>query len=75
MTILKLTKIGNVTAVVMPDDLLARLKLGTGDTLRAEETSNGGLLLTAGKPDRARISTMIDETMDEYDQTFRALAK
>ena len=75
MTTLKLTNLGQATAVVLPDDLLARLGVGPGDDLEATETSEGGLLLKAGDPDRQRKRAMIKSIMDRYDGALRELAK
>lgn len=38
---LKITTIGNSAGVVLPRELLARLRLGKGDTLYATETPDG----------------------------------
>ena len=38
---LKLVAIGNSTGVVLPKDVLARLKVGQGDTLSVVETQDG----------------------------------
>ena len=44
MTTLKLIAIGTSTGAVIPDDMLARLKVRNGDTLCAIETPEGYLL-------------------------------
>ena len=44
VTALKLTTIGTSTGVVIPKEMLARLKMGKGDTLYAIETAEGYLL-------------------------------
>jgi len=44
MTALKLTTIGTSTGAVIPKEMLARLKVGKGDTLYAIETAEGYLL-------------------------------
>ena len=41
MSALKLTQIGNSVGVILPKDLLARLKLEKGDTLFWTEAANG----------------------------------
>lgn len=41
MHMLKLTQIGNSVGVVLPKDVLARLKLEKGDTLFITETPDG----------------------------------
>lgn len=49
MTALKLTTIGTSTGAVIPKEMLARLKVGKGDTLYAIETA-GGYLITPYDP-------------------------
>ena len=41
MSALKLTQIGNSVGVILPKDMLARLKLEKGDTLHVTETPDG----------------------------------
>lgn len=38
---LKVTTIGNSTGVIMPKELLEKLRVGKGDTLFVTETANG----------------------------------
>ncbi|MGH6857559.1 MAG: AbrB/MazE/SpoVT family DNA-binding domain-containing protein [Methylocella sp.] len=44
MTALKLTAIGTSTGMVIPNEMLDRLKVGKGDALYAIETAEGYLL-------------------------------
>jgi putative addiction module antidote len=46
MTALKLTQIGNSVGVILPKELLARLKLEKGDSLYMNEAANGFMLST-----------------------------
>ena len=46
MSALKITQIGNSVGVILPKDLLARLKLEKGDTLFWTEAANGVNLST-----------------------------
>lgn len=41
MTTLKVTTIGNSTGVVLPQDILERLRVGEGDILHVVETPDG----------------------------------
>ncbi|MGN7725906.1 AbrB/MazE/SpoVT family DNA-binding domain-containing protein [Luteimonas sp. 22616] len=41
MTSLKLTRIGNSVGVVLPKDVLARLRLGEGDAVYLTESPDG----------------------------------
>lgn len=44
MSALKLTQIGNSVGVILPKELLARLKLEKGDTVFWSESANGVML-------------------------------
>lgn len=44
MSALKLTQIGNSVGVILPKEVLSRLKLEKGDTLFMRETANGFML-------------------------------
>jgi len=44
MTTLKLTQIGNSVGVILPKEILARLKVEKGDTLFVTESPDGVLL-------------------------------
>lgn len=46
MTTLKITTIGNSTGVILPKELLARLRVDKGDTIYATETPEGIVLRT-----------------------------
>lgn len=74
MVTLKLTKVGTATGAVIPDEMLTRLKVSPGDTLFAIETPNG-YLLTHDDPEVEEDFRLGCEFMDEYQETFRALAK
>ena len=70
---LKLRAIGSSTGVILPKELLQRLKVNKGDSLLAVETADG-YLLTRFDPgeDQLRIGL---EFMVENRDIFRALAK
>ena len=74
MHVLKLTQIGNSIGVILPKDVLARLKLGKGDVLHVTETPDG-LALTPYDPSFEEQLEMGREFMREFRDTFRALAK
>lgn len=74
MTTLKLISIGTSTGVVIPKEMLSRLKLGKGDTLYAVETAEG-YLLTPYDPAIEEQLKAGQEFMKEYRETFKALAK
>ena len=74
MTTLKLTQIGNSVGVILPKELLARLKLEKGDTLFVTDTP-GGVTLTPFDPTLDEQVALGREFMREYRDTFRQLAK
>ena len=74
MHALKLTQIGNSIGVILPKEVLARLKLSKGDLLHVTETPDG-LALTPYDPSFDEQLEMGREFMREYRDTFRALAK
>jgi putative addiction module antidote len=71
---LKLTAVGTSTGVVIPKEMLSRLKVAKGDTLFAVETPSG-YLLTPYDPAVEEQLTLGREFMAEYRETLRALAK
>jgi putative addiction module antidote len=74
MHALKLTQIGNSIGVILPKEVLARLKLEKGDLLHVTETPDG-LALTPYDPSFDEQLEIGREFMREYRDTFRALAK
>ena len=74
MTALKLTTIGTSTGAVIPKEMLARLKVGKGDTLY-ESKRLRVYLLTPYDPSIEEQLKAGQEFMKEYRETFKALAK
>lgn len=74
MTALKLTRIGNSLGVILPKEVLARLKVGQGDTLFVTDAANG-VALTPYDPALEQQLELGREFMHEYRDTFRQLAK
>jgi putative addiction module antidote len=74
MTALKLTQIGNSVGVILPKEVLARLKLEKGDTLFVSETV-GGIHLTPFDPTIDEQLKAGREFMHEFRETFHQLAK
>lgn len=74
MTALKLTQIGNSVGVILPKEILARLKLEKGDTVFVTEAANG-MLLTPYSPE---FEAQMDEArriMKKRRAVLRELAK
>lgn len=74
MTTLKLTAIGASTGVVIPKEMLARMKVGEGDVLHAVATPDGGYRLTPDPAFAAKMSKA-GEIMQRYRDTLHVLAK
>jgi putative addiction module antidote len=74
MAVLKLTAVGTSTGVVIPKEMLQRLKVAKGDTLFAIETPSG-YLLTPYDPKIEEQLKLAREVMSEYRETLRELAK
>ena len=74
MHALKLTQIGNSIGVILPKEVLARLKLSKGDLLHVTDTPDG-LALTPYDPSFDDQLEIGREFMREFRDTFRALAK
>ena len=71
---LKITKIGNSAGVVLPKELLARLRIGPGDAVYVTESPDG-LRLTAANPDFAASMELAEKIMREDRDILRVLAQ
>jgi putative addiction module antidote len=74
MTALKLTQIGNSVGVILPKDVLARLKLEKGDTVYLTEAGDG-LHLTPYSPAFEQQMTEARRVMKKRRDVLRELAK
>ena len=73
-TTLKLTTIGNSTGVILPKELLEKLRVGKGDVLHVLETPNG-IELTALDPEFARQMDVAERVMREDRDILHKLAQ
>jgi putative addiction module antidote len=71
---LKIKKIGNSAGVILPKELLARLRVGQGDTIYASEAPDG-IRLTAADPGFAEKMALAEKIMREDRDILRVLAK
>jgi len=74
MLALKLTQIGNSVGVILPKEMLSRLKLEKGDTVFCTDSAEG-VTLTPYDPTLAEQLIIGREFMREYRDTFHQLAK
>lgn len=73
-TSLKITKIGNSAGIILPKELLARLRVAPGDSLYVTESPDG-IRLTATNPDFAAKMELAEQIMREDRDILRVLAK
>ncbi len=71
---LKLRSVGTSTGMIVPKEMLARMKVREDDVLFAVETPEG-YLLTPYDPEVEKQLRVGREFMSNYRDTFRALAK
>jgi putative addiction module antidote len=74
MSALKLTQIGNSVGVILPKEVLARLKVQKGDTLFMSDAANGVTLSTYSPEFEAQM-TAARRIMKERRAVLHELAK
>jgi putative addiction module antidote len=74
MTTLKLTQIGNSVGVILPKEMLARLKVEKGDTLFVTDTPGGVTLTPFDEGFEAQLTTA-RRIMKRRRNVLRELAK
>jgi putative addiction module antidote len=73
--VLQIKKIGNSLGLILPRDLLARLKLTEGDKLHVVELTERGIKLTPYDPKHAEGMALARRSFRRYADAYRALAK
>ena len=73
--VLQIRKIGNSTGVILPKELLLRLRLQEGDRLHVVEEPDRGLHLTPYDPQHAKGMEIARRSFRTYANTYKALAK
>ncbi|HEX7028573.1 MAG TPA: AbrB/MazE/SpoVT family DNA-binding domain-containing protein [Gammaproteobacteria bacterium] len=71
---LKLTAIGNSVGVILPKEILERLRVDRGDELMVLETPDG-IMLTPFDPEFARQMDVAEKIMREDRDLLRKLAE
>ena len=74
MTTLKITSVGNSAGVLLPKELLTKLRVDKGDVLHVVETENG-IELTPYDPAFEAQLAVVEEIMREDRDILRKLAK
>ncbi|MGE0071693.1 MAG: AbrB/MazE/SpoVT family DNA-binding domain-containing protein [Thiomonas sp.] len=75
MSALKLTQIGNSVGIILPKELLARLKLEKGDTLFVTEAANGAVMLSPYSAEFEAQMQAARQLMKKRRNVLRELAK
>lgn len=71
---LKIRRFGNSSGVLLPKELLSRLRVGEGDTLYVTDSPEG-VRLTAADPDFEAQMELAEKIMREDRDILRVLAK
>lgn len=74
MITIKIREVGNSLGVVLPKELIARLRVAKGDKLFVQETVDG-LRLTAYDPEFQQQMEIAEMVMREDRDALRALSK
>jgi putative addiction module antidote len=73
--LLQVKKIGNSLGLILPKELLARLKLKEGDNLYVIEQTERGIKLSPYDPKHAKAMEIARRSFRKYADTYKALAK
>jgi putative addiction module antidote len=73
--LLQIKRIGNSVGLILPKDLLARLKLKEGDKLHVVEQTERGIKLSTYDPKHAKAMDIARRSFRKYADTYKALAK
>lgn len=73
--VLQVRKIGNSIGLILPKELLARLKLKEGDKLHVVEQPERGIKLTPYDPKHAEAMEIARRSFRKYADTYKALAE
>ena len=74
-TELKLTKVGDETMIALPREVLERLHVTAGDSVRLSETEDGVALGPAGEAEHDRQMKIAAEVMKRRESMLRRLAE
>ena len=71
---LKVRRVGNSLGVVLPKEVLAKLRVREGDELMVTDTSDG-VALTVGDSDTAELMRLAEDIMLKRRKVLKALAQ
>ena len=72
---LKLIAVGNSTGIILPREILARLRLDRGDAVYASEGADGSVRLTPYDPEFQRQMSLGEDIMREDRDILKKLAE
>jgi putative addiction module antidote len=72
---LKLRKVGNSVGLVLPKEVLARLKVDEGDTVCVSDASDGSLRISAANREFVQQMEAVQDVVKRYRNALRELAK
>jgi putative addiction module antidote len=72
---LRIKKIGNSLGLILPRELLARLKLKEGDRLYVVEQTERAIKLSPYDPKHAKAMDIARRSFRKYADTYKALAE
>jgi putative addiction module antidote len=72
---LEVKKIGNSTGLILPKELMSRLKLAQGDWVHVTESSDGSVRLTPYDPTFSKGMEIAERAMKTYRNALAELAK
>ena len=73
--LLQIKKVGNSLGLILPKELLARLRLKEGDNLYVVELTERGTKLSPYDPKHAKAMEIARRSFRKYADTYKALAK
>ncbi|HZQ11720.1 MAG TPA: AbrB/MazE/SpoVT family DNA-binding domain-containing protein [Pseudolabrys sp.] len=73
--LLQIKKVGNSLGLILPKELLARLKLKEGDKFHVVEQTERGIKLSPYDPKHAKAMEFARRSFREYADAYKALAK
>lgn len=73
--LLQIKKVGNSLGLILPKELLARLKLTEGDKFHIVEQTERGIKLSPYDPKHAKAMELARRSFRKYADTYKALAK
>jgi putative addiction module antidote len=73
--LLQIKKVGNSLGLILPKELLARLKLVEGDKFHIVEQTERGIKLSPYDPKHAKAMELARRSFRKYADTYKALAK